>query len=91
MTSGWVNTSLQWQHKIKTPETGHYKCIAKSDKQGLSDNDTIDINLKVHLQLERGPKLIGRTGVTPSNDIGSIIGNSQDIFALIKLGEQFPI
>ena len=43
------------------------------------------------MQLEKGPKLLGRVGVAPSIDIGSIIGNSQDVFPLIQLGEQFPI
>ena len=82
MTSGWINSSLQWQLKIKNPDTGYYKCIPKSNKQGLSDYNVTYINLKVHLQLEKGHKLLGQIGVAPSNDIGPVIGNSQDVFSL---------
>ena len=91
ITSGWIKSSLQCQLKIKNQDTGYYKCIPKSDKQSLSDYNATDINLKVLLQLEKGPKLLGRIGVAPSNDIQSIIGNFQDILPFIQLGEQFPI
>ena len=34
---------------------------------------------------------MGRIGVAPSDNIESIIGNSQDVFPLIQLGDSFPI
>ena len=87
MMSEWVSDGVHWQLKVHYPETGCFKCYTKIDNKGLSDNNTTDIDLKVHLQLERGPKLLGRIGVTPLNDIDSIIGNSWKVFPLIQLGE----
>ena len=29
--------------------------------------------------------------MAPCNSVGSIVGNSQDVFPLIQLGEQFPL
>ena len=54
MISRWVDKGLQWQLKIDNPDTGRFRCYTKADKKGLSENNTSDINLKVHLQLERG-------------------------------------
>ena len=34
MTSGWISISPHWQLKVKNPESGYYKCIPRSDKQG---------------------------------------------------------
>ena len=52
MTSEWVNTSLNWNLKIKNPESGYYKNIPKTDAKGIKENGATDINMKVHVQLE---------------------------------------
>ena len=90
MTSGWVNTSINWTLKVKQ-ESGLYRVIPRSDKQGLADNLATDLNFKIHVHLERGPKLMGKVGVAPLNNVESVIGNGRDVFPLIQLGEQFPI
>ena len=91
MTSEWVNASLNWNLKIKNQESGYYRVIPKTDAKGIKENGATDINMKVHVQLERGPKLIGKIGVAPINDVTNIIGNNRDVFPLIQLGEQFSI
>merc|ERR1712112_68466 len=84
MTSGWINHSLSWNLKVKNPESGYYKVIPKTDKQGITDNGATDLNIKVHIHLERGPKLMGRVGVAPINNVDNIIGNNRDVFPLIQ-------
>ena len=91
MTSGWMNSSINWNLKVKNQETGYYKVIPRSDKQGLADNLATDLNMKIHVHLERGPKLMGKIGVAPLNNVENVIGNNRDMFPLIQLGEQFPI
>ena len=91
MTSEWINTSLNWNLKIKNPDSGYYKVIPKTDAKGIEESGATDINMKVHVQLEKGPKLVGKIGVAPSNNINNIIGNNKDVFPLIQLGEQFSI
>ena len=65
--------------------------IPKTDTKGIKESGATDINMKVHVQLERGPKLVGKIGVAPSNNVSNIIGNNRDVFPLIQLGEQFSI
>ena len=91
MTSGWLNQSLSWNLKIKNPESGYYKVIPKTDKQGITDSGATELNIKVHIHLERGPKLMGRVGVAPINNVDHIVGNGRDVFPLIQLGDQFTI
>ena len=91
MTSGWITNNLNWQLKVKNVDTGLYKVIPKSDKASLTEHKVSDINLKVHFHLYKGPKLVGRIGVAPCNNMGAVIGNTQDVFPLIQLGEQFQL
>ena len=91
MTSEWINSNVNWSLKIKNQDSGYYKVIPKTDSKGLQENGATDINMKVHVQLERGPKLVGKIGVAPINDVTNIIGNNRDVFPLIQLGEQFSI
>ena len=86
MSSDWVTSHLNWQLKVKNSESGLYKVINKLDKVGLTESKATDINLKVHLHLDRGPRLVAHC-----NNVGSIVGNSQDVFPLIQLGDQFGL
>ena len=61
------------------------------DSQGLIEHGATDLNFKLHLMLERGPKLLGCLGVAPTNNVTSIAGNGQDVFLLIHLSDQFQI
>ena len=91
MTSDWINSNVNWNLKIKNHETGYFKVIPKTDSKGLEENGATEINMKVHVQLEQGPKLLGKIGVAPVNNVSDIIGNNKDVFPLIQLGEHFTI
>ena len=91
MTSRWLCPSPNWSLKIKNTETGYYKVFPSTDKQGITAKGATEINIKVHTQLERGPKLTGRVGAAPINNVENIVGNGKDVFPLIQLGDQFNI
>ena len=91
MTSDWINSNVNWNLKIKNHDSGYFKVIPKTDSKGLEENGATEINMKVHVQLEQGPKLLGKIGVAPINNVSDIIGNNKDVFPLIQLGEQFSI
>ena len=91
VTSRWLNQRLSWNLNTRNPETGHYNTIPKTDKQAIEDRGATELNIKVHVHLERGPKLMGRVGVAPTNKVEHIVGNERDVFPLIQLGDQFNI
>ena len=91
MTSDWVNSNVNWNLKIRNHDSGYFKVIPKTDSKVLEENGATDINMKVHVQLDQGPKLLGRIGVAPINNVTNIVGNNRDVFPLIQVGEQFTI
>ena len=91
MTSDWINSNVNWNLKIKNHDSGYFKVIPKTDSKVLEENGATDINMKVHVQLDQGPKLLGRIGVAPINNVTNIVGNNRDVFPLIQVGEQFTI
>ena len=91
MTSDWINSNVIWNLKIRNHDSGYFKVIPKTDSKVLEENGATDINMKVHVQLDQGPKLLGRIGVAPINNVTNIVGNNRDVFPLIQVGEQFTI
>ena len=72
MTSDWITQGFSWWLKVVNPETGKFKVIPKADSQGLAEDGATELNFKMHLMLERGPKLLGHLGVAPINNVLTI-------------------
>ena len=72
MTSDWITQGFNWQLKVVNPETGKFKVNPKADSHGLAEHGAMYLNFKIHLMLEKGPKLLGRLGVAPINNMLTI-------------------
>ena len=66
MVSDWIpDTDVDWQLKIINHETGRFKVINKIDVEGLKDVGANSLSIRLHLSLDKGPKLSAMLAQVP--------------------------
>ena len=92
MVSDWVSdTDVDWQLKIINPETGRFKVISKTDVEGLKEVEANSLSFRLHLSLDKGPKLSAMLAQVPVEKINDVIGHRAMNFPIIHVGKAFKL
>jgi hypothetical protein len=88
MVSNWVKgDKLDWALKVHNPYNGKYKVINKLDEESLKIRGASKLSFRLHLALDKGPRLTAKLGVAPAEDVTSMVGNGQMNFPMIQVGK----
>ena len=81
MVFDWIpDTDMDWQLKIINHETGRFKVINKIDVEGLKDVGANSPSIRLHLFLDKGPKLSARLAQVPGEK-----DRPRDIFKILHV------
>ena len=92
MVSDWVHSNqMDWVLKILNKETNKYRIIDRLSEDALKEKGASKLFFRVHLSLEKGPRISTKLGLAPTDNIINIVGNGAMNFPLIQIGKSATI
>ena len=89
MISEWIKgDKLDWCLKTFNGETGKYRVTDKLSEDSLKAKGASKISLRLHLSLDKGPKVAVKLGVVPVNNIENVVGHGAINFPMIQIGKE---
>ena len=87
MVADWVlGDKLDWSLKLHNAESGKYQVINKLNEEKLKSVGASKVKFRLHLALDKGPRLTCLLGVAPVPEVINMVGQGSINFPLIKMG-----
>ena len=88
LVSDWIpGSKVGWTLKIFNPVNNKYKVIDKLVDDKFKAAGATGLNFRVHLSLNRGPKLDIKLGVVPETKIESKVGYNSNNYPMIQISK----
>ena len=92
MVSDWIGgDKLDWVLKVHNPVNNKFKVIDKLDDETLKTKVASKLNFRVHLSLDKGPRLTAKLGVAPVEGVTNMVGHGAINFPLIHVGKDLKL
>ena len=87
MMSDWLDGNrADWVLKVHNSETNKMKTINKLAEEALRNLGANKLWFRLHLALDKGLKILIKTGVAPTSDVRNLIGNAKMNFPMLGVG-----
>jgi hypothetical protein len=89
MVSDWLpGDKVDWTAKFHNQETNRMKVVNKLADENLRGMGASKLWFRIHLALDKGPKLTCKLGVGPATDVSILIGHAGMNFPMIQIAKE---